>query len=318
MTTFIIRRLIQAVIVIIIVTLSVFLMMRILPGDPIYMLFTPNQVVDLTEEEIQEIRREAGLDKPLLAQYFTWMVDVLQGNLGKSVLHETYVSDEIAKRLPITAYLGGLALAIGLIIGIPMGIIAAVRRGTWMDTVATSVANIGITIPVFWLGMMLIFLFALKLDWLPVMGFTSPFEDFWLSLRQIIMPVACLSIWPIAGTARQTRSAMLEVLSQDYIRTAWSKGLSERVVILKHALKNGLIPVLTLTGMGIGMIIGSAILVEQVFNIPGMGRLGIDAIFAKDYAFVQGVVLITTVLVVLANLLVDISYGWVDPRIRYN
>jgi len=318
MTTFIIRRLIQAVIVIIIVTLSVFLMMRILPGDPIYMLFTPNQVVDLTEEEIQEIRREAGLDKPLLAQYFTWMVDVLQGNLGKSVLHETYVSDEIAKRLPITAYLGGLALVIGLIIGIPMGIIAAIRRGTWMDTVATSVANIGITIPVFWLGMMLIFLFALKLDWLPVMGFTSPFEDFWLSLRQIIMPVACLSIWPIAGTARQTRSAMLEVLSQDYIRTAWSKGLSERVVILKHALKNGLIPVLTLTGMGIGMIIGSAILVEQVFNIPGMGRLGIDAIFAKDYAFVQGVVLITTVLVVLANLLVDISYGWVDPRIRYN
>ena len=318
MTTFIIRRLIQAVIVIIIVTLSVFLMMRILPGDPIYMLFTPNQVVELTEEEIQEIRREAGLDKPLLAQYFTWMVDVLQGDLGKSVLHETYVADEIAKRLPITAYLGGLALVIGLIIGIPMGIIAAIRRGTWMDTVATSVANIGITIPVFWLGMMLIFLFALKLDWLPVMGFTSPFEDFWLSLRQIIMPVACLSIWPIAGTARQTRSAMLEVLSQDYIRTAWSKGLSERVVILKHALKNGLIPVLTLTGMGIGMIIGSAILVEQVFNIPGMGRLGIDAIFAKDYAFVQGVVLITTVLVVLANLLVDISYGWVDPRIRYN
>jgi len=294
------------------------MLMRILPGDPIYMLFTPNQVQALTEEEMAEIRREAGLDKPLLAQYFTWMGGIFRGDLGKSILHETYVADEVAKRLPITVYLGVLSFIIGLIIGIPMGVISAIRRGTWMDTVVTSLANLGITIPVFWLGIMLVFVFSLRLGWLPVMGFTSPFEDFWLSTRQIIMPVACLAVWPVAGTARQTRSSMLEVLRQDYIRTAWSKGLRERGVIIKHALKNGLIPVLTLAGMGIGTIVGGTVLIEQVFNIPGMGRLAVDAIFAQDYAFVQGVTLIIAVTVILANLLVDISYGWLDPRIRYN
>lgn len=318
MTTFIIRRLLQSIFIIILVTITVFMVMRILPGDPIYMLFTPNQVQALTEEEMDEIRREAGLDKPLLAQYFTWMGGVFQGDLGKSILHETYVADEIAKRIPITAHLGIVAFIIGLIVGIPMGVISAVRRGTWLDTVMTSAANFGITIPVFWLGIMLIFLFSLQLGWLPVMGYTSPFEDFWLSFRQTIMPIACLAIWPVAGTARQTRSSMLEVLRQDYIRTAWSKGLRERAVIAKHALKNGLIPVITLAGMGIGTIVGGTVLIEQVFNIPGMGRLAVDAIFAHDYAYVQGVVLIITVTIILANLLVDISYGWVDPRIRYN
>jgi len=318
MTTFIIRRLLQSIVVILLVTITVFMLMRILPGDPIYMLLTPNDVQALTEEEMDEIRREAGLDRPLLSQYFTWMGGVFRGDLGKSVLHETYVSKEVAKRLPITAYLGVLSFIIGLVIGVPMGVISAIRRGTWMDTISTSLANIGITAPIFWVGVMLIFVFSLYLKWLPVMGFTSPFDDFWLSTRQIIMPVACLSIWPIAGTARQTRSAMLEVLSQDYIRTAWSKGLNERVVIMKHALKNSLIPVLTLAGMGIGTIVGGTVLIEQVFNIPGMGRLAIDAIFAKDYAYVQGVTLIITVTVIMANLLVDISYGWIDPRIRYN
>jgi peptide/nickel transport system permease protein len=318
MATFVIRRLFQSIIIIFLVTITVFLTMRILPGDPIYMLYTPNQVQALTEEQMVKIRHEAGLDKPLMVQYFTWMGGIFRGDLGQSILHKTKVTDEIAKRLPITAHLGVLSFIIGIVIGVPMGVISAVRRGTWLDTLVTTAANFGITIPVFWLGIMLIFLFAIRLDWLPVMGYTSPAKDFWMNTRQVIMPIVCLAIWPIAGTARQTRSSMLEVLRQDYIRTAWSKGLRERAVIIKHALKNGLIPVLTLAGMGIGTIVGGTVLIEQVFNIPGMGRLAVDAIFAHDYAFVQGVTLIITVTVILANLLVDISYGLIDPRIRFN
>ncbi|MCX7912894.1 MAG: ABC transporter permease, partial [Dehalococcoidales bacterium] len=157
-----------------------------------------------------------------------------------------------------------------------------------------------------------------KLHWLPAMGYTTPLKDFWLNSKQIIMPVLCLAVWPISGTARQTRSSMLEVLRQDYIRTAWAKGLRERAVIIRHALKNSLIPVLTLTGMSIGTIVGGAVLIEYVFNIPGMGRLMTDAIFAHDYAYVQGVTLIITITVIIANLLVDISYSWIDPRIRYD
>jgi peptide/nickel transport system permease protein len=182
----------------------------------------------------------------------------------------------------------------------------------------TTLANLGITIPTFWLGVMLIYLFALHWRLLPVFGFTSPFDDFWLSTRQLILPVFCLAVWPIAGNARQARSSMLEVLRQDYIRTAWAKGLRERAVIMRHALKNGLIPIVTLAGMGVGLIVGGAVLIEQVFAIPGMGRLAVTAIFTHDYAYVQGVVLVITAAVVVVNLLVDISYGWLDPRIRYN
>jgi peptide/nickel transport system permease protein len=317
MTAFIIRRLIQAVFVILIVTIGVFLVMRILPGDPIYMLYNPNQLQEISEEEIAHIRHEAGLDKSLFFQYVDWMAGVFRGNLGVSVLYHTSVSEEVARRLPVTAHLGILSFVIGFVIGVPMGVIPAVRRGTWIDTLVTSLANIGVTIPIFWLGIMLIYAFSIELRWLPVQGYTSPFVDFWKSTRQLVMPVLCLSIFPIAGTARQARSSMLEVLKQDYIRTAWAKGLGERFIIMRHALKNGLIPIVTLSGMGIGSIVGGAVLIEQVFNIPGMGRLAVEAIFSHDYAYVQGVTLLITVAVVLANLLVDISYGWLDPRIRY-
>jgi len=317
MTAFIIRRLIQAVFVILIVTIGVFLVMRILPGDPIYMLYNPNQLQEISDEDIARIRHEAGLDKPLFIQYTDWMGGVFRGNLGVSVLYHTSVSDEVAKRLPVTAHLGILAFIVGFVIGVPMGVIPAIRRGTWLDTFVTSLANLGVTVPIFWLGIMLIYLFSVELRWLPVQGYTSPFDDFWKSTKQLIMPVFCLSIFAIAGNARLARSSMLEVLKQDYIRTAWAKGLGERIIIIRHALKNGLIPIVTMAGMGIGGIVGGAVLIEQVFNIPGMGRLAVEAIFAKDYAFVQGVTLLITVAVILANLLVDISYGWLDPRIRY-
>jgi peptide/nickel transport system permease protein len=179
-------------------------------------------------------------------------------------------------------------------------------------------ANIGITVPSFWVGILLLYLLSLKLGWLPPFGYTSPFEDFWLSTRQLIMPVFCLALFSIASLTRQTRSSMLEVIRQDYIRTAWSKGLRERVIIIRHALKNALIPVTTQLGLQVGIIIGGAVLIETVFNIPGMGRLMTQAVFGHDYQIVQSGVLIIATVVVLANLFVDISYGWLDPRIRYS
>ncbi|HSW58628.1 MAG TPA: ABC transporter permease [Dehalococcoidales bacterium] len=318
MGSYIVRRIIQSIVVILIVTIMVFVGMRLLPGDPIFMLINPNQLQFMTQEELDRIRQEAGLDRPMVVQYFSWIGGVFRGDLGNSILTREPVTDALAQRIPITAYLGGLAFLIAIIIGIPAGIISAIRRGTWLDTVVTTFANLGITVPIFWAGIMLMWLFAVRLKWLPTSGFTSPFDDFWLSTQRLIMPVFCLSVFAIAGNCRQARSSMLEVLRQDYIRTAWSKGLKERAVIIRHALKNSLIPIVTLAGMGIAGIFGGSVLIEQVFNIPGMGRLAIDALFQHDYTYVQGITLVMTGIVVFSNLVIDLTYGWLDPRIRYN
>jgi peptide/nickel transport system permease protein len=228
MLTYVVRRLLLSLIVVILVSVLVFSAMRLLPGDPIYMLFNPNQLQSMTAEQLAMIRHEAGLDRPLVVQYFSWIGGVLHGDLGKSIMSQTPISVDLGKRIPVTAYLGIWAFAIGTCIGIPLGIVSAVRRGTWLDTLVTTIANLGITIPTFWLGIMLIWVFAVQLHWLPVSGFTSPFSDFVLSTRKLIMPVFCLSVFPLAAYARQARSSMLEVLRQDYIRTAWSKGLQEK------------------------------------------------------------------------------------------
>jgi peptide/nickel transport system permease protein len=317
MGAYIVRRLIQSIIVILIVTVFVFVGMRLLPGDPIYMLFSRSQVQNFSQEEIDQIRHEAGLDKPLTVQYFEWLGNIFKGDLGESILNKRPVTIDLARRIPVTAHIGILALLISIIIGVPFGIISAIRRGSWLDTFVTTLANLGITVPIFWLGIMLIWLFGVRLHWLPVMGYTSPFKDFWLNTKQLIMPVFCDAIFAIAGNARLARSSMLEVFRQDYIRTAWSKGLTERRVVMKHALKNSLIPIVTMTGMGISTIIGGTVLIEQVFNIPGMGRLAVDSLFQHDYPYVQAITLIVTTVIVLSNLLVDVSYGWLDPRIRY-
>ncbi len=317
MGAYIVRRLGQALIVILLVTIMVFVGMRLLPGDPLYMLFNPNQVATLSPEELQQIRHDAGLDRPMAEQYFSWLWGVFHGDLGKSILAKTPVIRDVAKRVPVTANIGFLAFILGALIGVPLGVIAAIRRGTWLDTLVTTLANIGITVPTFWLGIMLIWVFAVDLRWLPVMGYTSPFTDLGMNVKQLIMPVFCLAIFPIAGNARLARSSMLEVLRQDYIRTAWSKGLAERGVIMRHALKNSLIPIITMAGMSLSTIVGGSVLIEQVFNVPGMGRLALDSLFQHDYPYVQGVTLIVTTVIVLSNLLVDLSYGWLDPRVRY-
>jgi len=301
MTTYIIRRLILAVIVLFLVSVFVFLAMRLLPGDPVLMYMSASSIQEITDEQLDEVRHQFGLDKTLPMQYFDWITGVFRGDLGTSILNRSPVIQEILRRLPITFHLGVLAFIIAIVIGIPAGVLCAVRRGGWLDNFVTTLANIGITVPVFWLGIILIYVFALYFGWLPVMGYTSPFENFWLSTKQIIMPVFCLALGPIAGNARQARSSMLEVIRKDYIRTAWSKGLRERAIIMKHALKNGLMPVVTLSGMGVGTILGGAVLIEQVFNIPGIGRLTVTSVMNQDYPYVQAIALIMAISIVFSN-----------------
>jgi peptide/nickel transport system permease protein len=318
MTSFIIRRLILSVIVLFLVSAFVFLAMHLLPGDPVLMYVSASSIQEVTQEQLDQIRHEYGLDKSLPQQYLDWIGGIFHGDFGKSILNKSPVIQEITRRLPITAYIGALAFIIATIIGIPAGVLCAVRRGSWLDSIVTTLSNIGITIPTFWLGIILIYVFALYFKLLPVMGYTSPFKDFWMSTRQLIMPVFCLALGPIAGNARQARSSMLEIIHKDYIRTAWSKGLKERAIIMKHALKNGLLPVVTLSGMGLGTILGGSVLIEQVFNIPGMGRLAVTSVMNQDYPYVQAISLIMAIGIVFSNLLVDISYGWLDPRVHYD
>jgi peptide/nickel transport system permease protein len=318
MQTFIIRRLLQIVLVLLIVTILVFLMVRLLPGDPILMYMTQQNMEILSQEQIDVIRHDLGLDRSLAVQYVDWLSHALRGDLGLSIINRGDVAAEIIRRMPISMYLAGIAFIISIIVGIPLGVVSAVRRGTWLDSFLTSVGNLGITIPTFWLGILLIYFFGMKLDWLPIFGWTSPFDDLAMNIKQSILPVTCLTVAPIATAIRMTRSSMLEVMRQDYIRTAWSKGLKEQSIILGHALKNGLIPVITMKGMSLAHIVGGSVIIETVFSIPGMGRLAVEGLFSQDYMVVQGVMIVTGSVVLLVNLLVDLSYGWLDPRIRYS
>ena len=318
MFAYIVRRVLQAVVVILLVSIIVFLALRLLPGDPIYLLLTSEELQTKTEQEVQLLREEYGLDRSLAVQYFDWLGGAVHGDFGTSIRFRFSVGALILEKVPLTLHLGILAFILAHVFGISAGVVSAVRRGSWQDTVVTVLANIGITVPIFWLGIMMIYLFAVYLNWLPVMGYTSPFDDFWLSTRQLIMPVVCLAIMPMASAARQTRSSMLEVMHMDYIRTAWSKGLTEKNVIIRHAMKNGLIPVFTLLGLHLSTIIGGSVLIETVFNLPGMGRLAVSSVLNRDYLVTQGITVIIAATIIFINLIIDIAYGWLDPRIRYD
>ena len=317
MTAYIIRRLMHSALVVLLVSMIVFGLIRLLPGDPVQSLIASGEMQTFSLEQVQELKHELGMDKPLIQQYFTWITNAATGNLGRSIIQKYDVKQEIAKRLPITFYLGILAFIIGIIIGPFLGVISAVRRGTWLDTFVTVIANIGITAPPFWVGIILIYYFGLYLKILPVIGYTSPLVDLGMNLQQSIMPVFVLSLFPIASAARQTRSSVIEVMRQDYIRTAWAKGLSERVIIMRHVLKNALMPVVTLQGMLLRNVIGGSVIVETVFFIPGMGTMIVNGMLAQDYPIVQGSILVIAIAVVISNLIVDLLYGWLDPRIQY-
>lgn len=312
MAEFIVRRLFQTAFVLIIVSVIAFSLLHIIPGDPVLNILGEH----VTQIQIDRLRHELGLDQPAYLQYFNWIRDVFRGDFGRSIIYNESVKDMITKRLPITFHLGMMGFIISVLVGIPLGVISAVQRGKLLDSVITIFANIGMAAPVFWFGILGIYFFSLKLQWLPVQGYTSPFEDFWLNLKQIIMPSILLALVPMASLARQTRSAMLEVLQQDYIRTARAKGLAENRVVIRHALWNAIIPVVTLLGVQTRSLVGGSVLIETVFNIPGMGRLLVNGVFGKDIVIVQAIIIMAGVTIALSNLLVDISYGYLDPRIK--
>ena len=313
MLSFITRRVIQTFAVLIIVTFIVFLLLYLIPGDPARTMLG----IEASAQDVAAFRSQLGLDRPMMVQFGSWLFHVLQGDLGRSIQFHQPVSHLISTRLPVTIYIGILALILSAILGVGAGVISAVRRGTVLDQAITVFANLGVAVPVFWLGILGIYLFALQLGWLPVQGYTSPFENLASSLQQIIMPVLCLAMVPLATLARQSRSAMLEVIQQDYIRTAWSKGLKERRIIIRHALRNAMIPIVTVLGLSVRYVVSGSVLIETVFNIPGMGRLIVSGVFNKDFILVQGCVLIVALAIAITNVAVDISYAFIDARIRY-
>ncbi|MBV1694235.1 MAG: ABC transporter permease [Hyphomicrobiales bacterium] len=312
MLTFLGRRLLQLIPTLFFVTVIIFLLQQLLPGDP--------ALVMAGEEKdpavIEQIRRQYRLDQPLYVQYVYWLGGVLTGNLGESMRLKEPVLTLIIQKFPVTLQLALMAIVISLLIGVTAGVVSAVRKNTTTDYVVNVVALWGLSTPNFWLGIMLIFLFSVQLGWLPASGYVSPFEDFWLSMKTTILPAFVLGNSFAAVLMRHTRSAMLQAMSADYVRTARAKGLAERVVVVKHAMRNALTPVITLGALELGTLLSGAVLTEQVFSIPGFGKLIVDSVFNRDYAVVQGVTLVTATTYILLNLLADIAYVLVNPRLR--
>lgn len=309
---FILRRLGISLLVVLMVSILTFILVKILPGDPAVLAMG----TEATNEEIAAFHEKYNLDKPLITQYFIWINGVLHGDLGDSIKFYRPAADCIFERLPRTISIGLPALIIASVLGIIFGIISAVRRGKLIDNIITFISTIGLGAPQFWLGILAIYVFGLKLDLLPLSGYVAPSEDFGQYVYYAILPVSILAFSLLASVARQTRSNMLEVINQDYIRTARANGLSEGRVIYKHALKNALIPVITTIGLQVRVIFGGSLMIEQVFNIAGIGSLITIAIQGRDYMVIQGCVLIISVFVVIVNLIIDLLYGFVDPRIR--
>lgn len=312
MLSFLGRRIIILIPTFLGITLIVFITIKLIPGDPIIALLQDSY----TEELAQELRVKLGLDKPLPVQYAIWLRDLLSGNWGKSIISKEPVLVEIGRRLPVTIELLILALFFTLLISIPIGVLSAVKRNTATDYTLMSLAMLGISLPEFFLGALLLLLFSLKLQWLPATGFVSFWEDPVANLRHLILPALTLGLTRSALITRLVRNSMLEVIRQDYIDTARAKGLKEFLVINKHALKNALIPTVTVVGLQIGYLIGGAIIVESLFSLPGIGSFGIDAILQRDYPMVQAFTVVAASGFIISNFLVDIVYTYLDPRIR--
>ena len=312
MFEFLLKRIASIIPTLVVVSMLIFGLQQLLPGDPAKILAGEEQ--DPTV--VAYLRAKLHLDEPLPVRYGYWIGGVLQGDLGESVRTQQPVLSLVLQKLPVTLELALLAMTIALLIGIPAGIVSAVGRGTAWDTAANVLALWGISTPNFWLGILMIMLFSVQLGWLPASGYVSPFEDLGANLAAMIMPAFVLGNAIAAVLMRHTRSAMLQVMSADYVRTARAKGLSERVVVLKHALRNALTPIITLGALELGTLLSGAVLTEQVFTIPGFGKLIVDSVFNRDYAVVQGVVLVTATTYIVLNLLADLAYFAANPRLR--
>jgi peptide/nickel transport system permease protein len=313
MLGFIIRRTLATIPVMAIVALFVFSLLYIAPGDPAAVIAGDQA----SPEDVEKIRRSLGLDRPFMVRFTEWSLQILGGNLGTSMFTGLPVTELIAQRIEPTLSLMVVTLALAVLIAVPVGVIAAWRAGGLLDSVVMAMAVFGFSVPVFVVGYLLAYWFGLEWELLPVQGYTPLSKGFWPWLENLILPSIALGFVYIALIARITRATMLEVLSQDYIRTARAKGLSERSVLFLHALKNAAVPIVTVIGIGIALLIGGAVVTESVFAIPGLGRLTIDAIVRRDYPLIQGIVLMFSFVYVLVNLAVDLVYSALDPRIRY-
>jgi peptide/nickel transport system permease protein len=312
MLTFLGRRFLIAIPTIILISIFVFGMQKLLPGDPVLAMAGEER----DPEVIAFLREKYHLNDPIAVQYFSWISNALRGDLGISLRTNQPVLELIGQKLPVTIQLATMALVIALFIGIPAGVLSAYKKGTWVDWVANIIALSGLSIPNFWLGIMLILLVSVNLGWLPASGYRPLTEDFWLSIKTMLMPAFVLGTGLAATLMRHTRSAMLGVLRSDYVRTARAKGMSEGTVLVNHALRNAMVPIVTVTTLLFGELLAGAVLTEQIFTIPGFGKLVVDAVFNRDYAVVQGIVLCTGVAFIFMNILADAAYRVLNPRMR--
>ena len=308
----VLHRMVATVPVLFLVTAGVFMLIHLTPGDPIDVMMAES--VDAGVKET--LRRELGLDRPLALQYAHWMGRILRGDLGQSIRNREPVIENVGRRIRPSLQLAGLAMAIALVVAFPVGIASAARRNSPLDGAGSAFSLFGICMPNFLLALLLIFFFGVTLRWLPISGYTDPFEEPLAGLRSLALPAITLGLALAAVITRTLRSSMLEALAEDYVRTARAKGLSEWRIIWSHVLKNALIPVVTVLGLQLGTLIGGAVITEYVFALPGVGRLVVDAVFARDYPLVQGVVLLIALGFIASNLLVDLLYGLIDPRLR--
>jgi peptide/nickel transport system permease protein len=313
MAAYIIRRLLSMLPVMAIVALFVFLLLHFAPGDPAAIMAGDNA----TPDNIAQIRQKLGLDEPIWKQFVVWVASLAQGNLGNSMFWGDPVTTLIAQRAEPTISLAATTIAVAVIIAVFLGVVAAANAGSGIDRFVMGFAVMGFSVPVFVVGYLLIFLFAIELKWLPVQGYTPFAEGILPWLRNLVLPSVALGLAYVALIARITRATMLDVLSEDYMRTARAKGVATRPLLLKHALKNAAVPIVTVIGIGVALLIGGVVITETVFNIPGIGRLVVDAIARRDYPIIQGVIMVFSGVYVLVNLLVDLSYTFFDPRIRY-
>ncbi len=313
MIAFILRRFMATIPVLVMVAIVVFILVRLTPGDPA--VFLAGDAA--TPESIEAIRKQLALDRPWIEQFGIWVGKLLQGDLGTSIISQVPVTELIATRLEPTITLATTTLLFTVIVAVPLGVIAAWKHDTAVDRLIMAFAVIGFSIPIFVLGYLLVWTFAVNVRWMPVQGFKPIGEGLWLFLRHITLPTLALSVIYIALIARITRASMLEILTEDYIRTAHAKGLSETKVLMRHALRNAAVPILTVIGLGIALLISGVVVTESVFNIPGLGRLTVDAVLARDYPTIQGMILMFSALYVFINLMIDVSYSLLDPRIRY-
>jgi peptide/nickel transport system permease protein len=312
MLAFLGRRFLIAIPTIILISIFVFGMQKLLPGDPVLAMAGEER----DPEVIAFLREKYHLNDPITVQYFSWISNAFRGDLGISLRTNQPVLELIGQKLPVTIQLATMALVIALFIGIPAGVLSAYKKGTWVDWLANIIALSGLSIPNFWLGIMLILLVSVNLGWLPASGYRPLTEDFWLSIKTMLMPAFVLGTGLAASLMRHTRSAMLGVLRSDYVRTARAKGMSEGTVLVNHALRNAMVPIVTVTTLLFGELLAGAVLTEQIFTIPGFGKLVVDAVFNRDYAVVQGIVLCTGVAFIFMNILADAAYRVLNPRMR--